>query len=173
MALLRIIHAATLPDPGELARQLQSGATIASVAPTAREAPAQGDPVAQAGSPATFAALIDMLDRVRQFGLAEKLRIAGRVIRYAPPEIVLSAAKPIPAELPRDLADALKSLTGTSWRVTTEDAPGAASIREAEAGAREQELAAVRGSPVVAAALEIFPDAEITGWDMHQRSEAL
>jgi DNA polymerase-3 subunit gamma/tau len=172
MALLRVIHAATLPDPGDLARQLQSGMPIvvASASPSPSPATAQTEPIAGVVAPPSFDALIDLLDQKRHFGLAEKLRIAVRLVRYEPPAIVLSATKPMPAELPRELADALKTLTGQSWRVTTEDVPGAPSIREAEAARRSQELDAVRAMPVVAAALEIFPDAEITGWNMAERS---
>jgi DNA polymerase-3 subunit gamma/tau len=168
MALLRIIHASSLPDPGDLARQIQAGAPIAPPVP-ARESPPP-DAGGKASAPPTFAALIDMLDTRRRQALAEQLRVAARVVQYAPPEIVLSTARPMPAELPRDLAEALKDLTGMLWRVTTDDASGAPSVREAEADARARALDAIRATPIVDAALEIFPDAEITGWDTPQRS---
>lgn len=93
--------------------------------------------------------------------LAEQLRVAARVVRYAAPEIVLSSLKPMPATLPRDLADVMRRLTGQVWRVTVEELTGAPSVREAEADARAAALGAVRRAPIVAAALEIFPDAEI------------
>ena len=64
----------------------------------------------------------------------------------------------------------LRRLTNQSWRVTTEDVPGAPSLREAQAMARESELDAVRDAPVVKAVLEAFPASEIVEWNLQQRS---
>ena len=74
--------------------------------------------------------------------------------------LVLSSARPLPADLVRELNAELKRLTGRPWKVTTEDTPGAPTLREeAEAGRaalREASLA----TPVVNAAFEAVPDAE-------------
>ena len=167
MALLRVIHASSLPDPGELARRVASG----EGAPASAPAPAP-TPEAPPGPPADFAGVIALLEANSQLGLAEKLRISARLVRYAPPDIVLSAAKPLPADLVADLAAGLQRATGQRWKVTTEDAPGAPSVREAEAKARGDELDWVKSTPVVKAALDAFPDAEVTAWETKQRSEA-
>jgi DNA polymerase-3 subunit gamma/tau len=166
MALLRVIHASSLPDPGELARRVASGEgpSVPSPAASAPEAPP--------GPPADFAGVIALLEASGQLGLAEKLRISARLIRYAPPEIVLSAAKPLPADLVADFAAGLQRATGQRWKVTTEDAPGAPSVREAEAKQRADALDWVKSTPVVKAALDAFPDAEVTAWETKQRSEA-
>ena len=176
MALLRVIHAASLPDPSELARRLAGDAlaTNGSVPPAGSAAPSPA-PVADAGArqsavPDSFDAVLTMLDTAREMSLAEKLRLTGRVVRFAPPEIVLSSAKPFPADIPRELEAVLRRLTGQSWRITTEDQPGAPSVREAQAIARENELDAVRGAPVVKAVLEAFPASEIVEWNLQQRS---
>ena len=170
MALLRVIHAAALPDPGELAKQIASGSVTASVAapPAATPAP-QHAPAASAG-PATFADLLTLIDANRMPGLAEKLRFAGRVVRYEPPEIVLSSLKPMPAELPQELAEALYMITRQRWTVTAEEQPGAPSVREQEAAARDAELERLRATPIISAALETFPEAEIVGYPQDQRS---
>jgi DNA polymerase-3 subunit gamma/tau len=84
---------------------------------------------------------------------------------------VLSAAKPLPADLVGDLAAGLQRATGQRWKVTTEDAPGALSVREAEAKAKADELDWVKSTPVVKAALDAFPDAEVTAWETNRRSE--
>jgi DNA polymerase-3 subunit gamma/tau len=39
MALLRVVYASQLPDPGELAKKLQSGETIGAAAAAASAAP--------------------------------------------------------------------------------------------------------------------------------------
>ena len=172
MALLRVVYAADLPDPGALVRQIMSGdlRTAPAVA-----APSEGAPPAaptQSAAPASFEAVLALLDTARRVGLAEKLRLTARLVRFEPGTIVLSAAKPIPAELVRELSEALRDLTGTSWRVSLDDAQGAPTVREAEATARAAELDWVRSTPVVEAVLQAFPDAEITGWELNKRSEA-
>ncbi len=176
MALLRVIHAASLPDPGELARRLAGeGPTSGNQQPTPAVSPATDAPVSvgstgQTALPESFDAVLAMLDAAREMSLAEKLRLTGRVVRYARPEIVLSSAKPFPADIPRELENVLRRLTNQSWRVTTEDVPGAPSVREAQAMARESELDAVRDAPVVKAVLEAFPASEIVEWNLQQRS---
>lgn len=170
MALLRVIHAASLPDPGELARRLSAEGPVGAN-PTHQSAPSSAGPAGDAATPAqpaSFDAVLAMLDTAREMSLAEKLRLTGRVVRFAPPEIVLSSAKPFPADIPRELADVLRRLTGQTWRITTEDTPGAPSMREAQALAREAELDTVREAPIVKAVLEAFPASEIVEWTTKQ-----
>ena len=164
MVLLRVIHAAALPDPGELARMLASGAVAQASAPPPRAEP---DPAA----PADFAGVIALLDGARRTALAEKLRQTARIVDFAPGAITLSSARPLPAEVPGELAEALRAITGNPWRVSLSDAPGAPSIREAEAAARAAELAQISEAPVVSAALAAFPGAEIIDWTIG-RSDA-
>ena len=165
MVLLRVIHAAALPDPGELARMLASGAVAQSSAPPPPRV--EPDPAA----PADFAGVIALLDGARRTALAEKLRQTARIVDFAPGAITLSSARPLPAEVPGELAEALRAITGNPWRVSLSDAPGAPSIREAEAAARAAELAQISEAPVVSAALAAFPGAEIIDWTIG-RSEA-
>ncbi len=180
MALLRVIHAASLPDPGELARRF-AGESVsppvaqvqasASTAPAASAAMASDIRPSENGEwPTDFGAVLGLLDTAREMGLAEKLRLAARLVRFAPPDIVLSSAKPFPADIPGELADVLRRLTGKSWRITTEDTPGAPSVREAQAAARAAELDWVRGTPIVKAAMEAFPAAEVVKWALKQQS---
>ena len=171
MALLRVIHASSLPDPGELARQIASGQ-----APSAVPAGAAGQSAAPAPAPA--AALPETLDQImallvdhRQLGLTEKLRRSARVVRCAAQELALSSSKPLPVDLVADLAEALKRITGTSWRITVEDAPGAATPHEAEQQCEEAARQAILETPIVKAAFEAFPDAELEDWPKNQRSK--
>ena len=170
MALLRLIHAATLPDPGELARQVRAGAQP-DFAPVAAMAAAAASHSVTSNNvlPASFGDLLLLLDESRELGLAEKLRLTARIVRYEPPQIVLSSSKPMPAEVPGDLAEALRRVTEITWRVVIEDATGAPTIREAEAAARMAELEQIKQAPIVKAALEAFPEAEIIDWELNQR----
>jgi DNA polymerase-3 subunit gamma/tau len=168
MALLRAIHASSLPDPGELARRLQSGAPLPAAAPvTAAPAPAAAlkpEPVANDGAPPSFAALVDALDGAGQLALAARLRHGARLVRYAPPELVLSGARPIAADVLAEFGAALKALTGRPWKVTLADQPGEPTIKEAEDAAAEAARQAILNSPIVRAAHAAFSDAELEDW---------
>ena len=158
MALLRVIHASTLPDPGTLARQLASGTPPAP-------APAAAPPPAAAPAdrvPTEFAGVIDLLDAEQQHALAMRLKIGARVVSYAPPEIVFSGSRPLSADTLSDLAAALRAATGKPWKLSLSDAPGAPTMAEAEQDAVQARHDAARADPIVAAALDAFPGAELT-----------
>lgn len=160
MALLRVIHASTLPDPGELARQIASGAPVAIEAPAA---PAPPPPAAEPADqvPSEFAALLPLLEEGGHHALAVRLKHGARVVSYAPPDLVFSGTRPLSADVLAELATALRGLTGRPWRVSLADAPGAPSLAEAEQEAAQARHDAARADPVVAAALDAFPGAEL------------
>ncbi|GAA0729491.1 DNA polymerase III subunit gamma/tau [Sphingomonas japonica] len=161
MALLRVIHASTLPDPGELAKLVANGAPIAATT----AAPAADPADAPAASlPTTVEQLAALLEAAKRPGLADQVRNHVRPIRFEAPELVISAAKPLPADFTRELGLALKAITGQNWRIGTADGPAQPSLRETEQAEADAERAQVLASPVVAAALHAFPDAELVGW---------
>ncbi len=162
MALLRVVHASSLPDPGELARQIASGQTPAMAAPPAG-APAiapSSAPTVQA-LPATFEAMVELIRSQGGGALLSHLTANARVVRYEAPELVLSTSRPLPADLPGTLAGRLFELTGQRWKITTEDADGEATLAERRKAEEEAERAAVMETPIVKAALEAFPDATL------------
>ncbi|GAA0300956.1 DNA polymerase III subunit gamma/tau [Sphingomonas oligophenolica] len=169
MVLLRLIHASTLPDPGELARMIANGAPPAapSVASPARAA---GTPV-EASLPASFTSLIGMLDDKGEHALAAQLTNSARLVRYAPPELVLSSSRPLPVDLVRTLTTELKRITGRIWRVSAEDVLGEPTLREQREAEQLAERAAILETPVVKAAFAAFPEAELESWT-GQRSTA-
>jgi len=162
MVLLRIVHAATLPDPGELARLLANGAPMAS-------APASPPPArsSEAPLPSSIHEIAELLENSAEQALASRLAFHASVVRLSGSELVLSALRPLPADFVAELGATLKRLTDRVWRITTEQLAGDPTIREQlEAGAeaiKQQVLA----TPVVRAAFEAFPDAEIPKeeWD--------
>jgi len=175
MALLRAIHASTLPDPGELARQIASGAPMPSIAAPAASAPVPApapEPVATGPVfPDTFEALVNQLDDSGSIAIAARLRHGARVVSYAPPEIVLSGSRPISADTLGEFTAALKALTQTAWRVTLADAPGEPTLREMQDAADAANKQRYMDSPMMKAAREAFPDAELETWP-DQRSNA-
>jgi DNA polymerase III subunit gamma/tau len=170
MALLRVVHASQLPDPGELLRRLQSGEPMpavdgaagmpaaAAAAPVASAPAAPTAPVPAAPAvavPGSFAALVDALEGKRpRLGLS--LRDNARLIRYAPPEIVLQRGP-----LDGDVVKALRELWPIAWTIAMEEGAGAPTLHEQQQAEERAAEDALRGSPVVAAVLEAFPGAEL------------
>ena len=171
MALLRVVHAGSLPDPELLARIIAgqapppatTGITSAApaAAPVAVAAPAQVKGV----FPADFAALVGAVEKI-DGGIAAKLRYSAQVVRYAPPELVLSSARPLAADLLRYLGAVLKQLSGRAWQVSASDQPGALTLRDQELAGRAELEAAVKRQPLVAAALTAFPEATLADGEL-------
>ncbi|HEX8302468.1 DNA polymerase III subunit gamma/tau [Sphingomonas sp.] len=156
MALLRVIHASQLPDPGDLARQIASGAiTPAPAAPAASKEP---------GLPSTMAELADHLERNRRLQLATQVRDCLRPVRFEGSEAEFGATRTLPNDFLRDLAAALRDTTGVNWRLRLVEGATEPTLREQQAASEAAERDAVLRSPVVAAAMEAFPEAELIGW---------
>ncbi|MBN8814953.1 MAG: DNA polymerase III subunit gamma/tau [Sphingomonas sp.] len=163
MALLRVVHASSLPDPGELARQIASGAPIAAAPAASGTSALAATPVN--ALPATFEDMVGLIQRNGGGSLLSHLNANARPIRYAPPELTLSTQRPLPADLPSQLAARLHDLTGVKWKITTEDAVGEATLSERRKAAEEAERAAILETPIVKAAFEAFPDAVLENWN--------
>ena len=164
MALLRVVHAAAMPDPSELARLLRDGggapAAIAgapSTAPAALAAPA-----APASTlPERFEDVIEALWQKGRGQLAQDLHDCVGLVRFAPPEIDIRPVQPLSADFNRDLAQALREITGVAWQVRTSDGPAAPTLMQQEQGRAATARAAILDTPVVQAALAAFPGAEL------------
>ena len=157
MALLRLIHAADMPDPASLMAKLSGeGAAIAtSAAPSAKSS------APTARIPEDFRALIKALEIHGKHNLAVQLHDQVGLVRYAPPELVLKPARPLGPDWPRDVMQALKSATGSSWQVSLSDEAGEPSLLDQEKMAEERVRADVLADPNVRAAMDAFPDAEL------------
>ncbi|GGB34929.1 DNA polymerase III subunit gamma/tau [Sphingomonas metalli] len=168
MALLRIVHASQLPDPSDLARRLAEGggpvAAARAASPPAAPVAASAQPVAADALPDRFEAMVDLLDQGGHLALAARLRNGARVVRYAAPELVLSGSRPMAADTVGELVVALKGLTRAQWRITFEDVPGTPTLKEQDDAADAAKRQAAWESPLVRAAREAFPEAELIEW---------
>jgi DNA polymerase III subunit gamma/tau len=171
MALLRLVHATQMPDPGELAHLLRERGLGLEGAPLARAgARGEGDgpeamraPAAEpAGSrlPADFAGLVALLADFAP-RLASELHDCVSLVRYAPGELEFRPLQPLDADFARQLAGALAEATGQRWSVSSSDAVGAPSLREQARQAHAARMDEIRATPVVAAALAAFPGATL------------
>jgi DNA polymerase III subunit gamma/tau len=157
MALLRLIHAADMPDPAALLQKLSGEGAVASPA----AAPASKGGSAAAQIPADFSALIARLEQAGRHQLAVQLHDQVGLVRYAPPELVLKPMRPLGGDWPRDLAIALKSATAATWQISLSDEPGEASLLDQEKMAEERVRADVLADPNVQAVMDAFPDSEL------------
>jgi DNA polymerase III subunit gamma/tau len=137
-----------MPDPGEVAKMLAGGVAIAP-----------SSPADSAGTlPATFQAMIAMVEGQGKHRLAQQLRDEVGEVRYAPPELALRPTRPFDT---RELATVLKTATGTVWTVTAEDGPAKPSLREQELAIAAAAREAILAEPVVAAITAHFPESEL------------
>ncbi|PZO91327.1 MAG: DNA polymerase III subunit gamma/tau [Sphingomonas sanxanigenens] len=157
MAVLRVIHASGLPDPGALAERLSGAAPATPAAQQSAPAPQAAPPPL----PVDFRALIDLLANGGRHQLAQQLHDFVGLQRYAPPEIAYRPARPLPSDFARDLGAALKALTGVNWTVTSEDGPADLPLLDQERAAESAARDAILATPIVRAAMEAFPGAEL------------
>jgi DNA polymerase-3 subunit gamma/tau len=155
MALLRIVHAASLPDPADLARRLANGEGV--------HAAPQSAPAAPSG-PASFAALVDLLTARGKHQWAHRLHDDVRLVRFAPPELEIAPVRPLGADFHRDLGAWLKGETGQVWRIADGEGPAEPTLKEQESTRENAARDAILASPNVRAIIEAFPEAELVGW---------
>ena len=162
MALLRLCHAADLPDPGALVKQLQQqGAPAAPPAALPAASPASAPPAG--AMPASFEAMVALFRQHNQSRLAHHLTDDVRLVAWPeagnPPRLVL-AATGLPKDVPVGIARSLADWTGQDWQIEWQAAGGEPTLREAELAEGEALLAQFVADPVVAALKQAFPDAE-------------
>ncbi len=161
MALLRLIHAAEMPDPASLLQRLSSEGAVASPA----AAPSTKGRVTTPEIPADLPSLIAALERNGKHQLAVQLHDQVGLVRYAPPELAVKPLRPLGQDWPRDVAVALKAATGASWQVSLSDDAGEPSLLDQEKMGEERVRADVLADPNVQAIMEAFPDAELESFN--------
>ena len=159
MALLRLVYASQLPDPGELIAKLESGQGGAIAAPAGAPTHAAAAPVAVL--PADFPSLILLIEACGKHQMAQTLNDYAGLVSYAPPVLVIHPVRPVASDFTRDLAIALKSITGATWEVNLSETPGAPTLRQQEQAQEDAARDAILAHPIVHAAMEAFPEAEL------------
>ena len=168
MALLRILHAGQMPDPGKLAKRIEELA-VSGVAASAVPAAQDATPSAPlATAPALdWAALVGEVDRAGMLHVAEVMRSRVRVIELASERVMFEQADNFPDDPAPEIRDALFKVTGKRWLVERGSGTAQPSLRETiEADARAAQER-VLSDPLVNAAFEAFPEAELLGVEGH------
>jgi DNA polymerase-3 subunit gamma/tau len=164
MALLRMLHASDLPDPGKLARRIEelvANGAVLPASPTANSAGEGPSAVMPSDTQLEWGALVDQVDAMGQLRVAQIMRDRIRVIQLAAERLIYQPADNFPDDPAPDIRDALLKLTGKRWQVEKGNGEAQPSLREqaeAEATAQSERI---RSDPLVKATLEAFPDAEL------------
>ena len=157
MALLRVLHASDLPDPGSLAKHLEAALAKAPKA----EGSAATVPAAAPAASLGWEQLIETVDRSGQLRVAQVMRDWVRVIALAPGELTYSVVPGYPGDVGPELRDALLRATGERWTVQRGEGEGTPTLREQAEAQKAADEAALRSHPLVKAAFAAFPQAEI------------
>ena len=175
MALLRVVHASALPDPGELVRRLTERGDGGERADTGHAVPPAGAtvqdlrilsaaPVLQP-APGDYAALVALFEANREPRLAQLLHDEVRLVEFVPPAMTVAANPALPATFAQQVIASLQRWTGTRWTVTVAREAGLdrATLHEQVEARAAAERAAALADPAVRELLAAFPDAELTG----------
>lgn len=172
MALLRVLHAAQLPDPGKLAKRIEelakngpapeaAAAGEGATAPATDTASSAATATASAGAAPDWNALVDEIDRSGEMHVAEVMRSRVRVIELGAERLVYEQADDFPDDPGPEIRNALFKVTKKRWLVEQGTGDAQPTIREnIEADARAQKER-IEAHPLVKAAKEAFPDAEL------------
>jgi DNA polymerase-3 subunit gamma/tau len=169
MALLRVLHASQMPDPGALMRRIEELAKGGGVPPSQAPASAAGEVVsgpastAMPGGAPDWAELVEAVDAAGHMRVAQIMRDRVRVIELGEHKLVYQPADAFPEDPAPDIRDALFKLTGKRWLIERGSGEAQPSLREAAEAAARARDARIRSDPLVQAALAAFPDAEILG----------
>ena len=169
MALLRLIHAADLPDPAAVLTRLseESGGSPSARGPQAKPSASE----APSSLPADFKALVKLLEDNGKHQFAQQLHDQVGLVRFAPPGLVLKPMRPLGPNWSRELAGELKAITGSSWQISLGDQASEPSLLDQEKMAEEQVRAEVLSEPNVRAVMEAFPEATLESFAPNEAFE--
>jgi len=191
MALIRLMHVADLPTPGDLVRQLsgQSGTATPTPSPSPRggapdrttnfggpmtsaistEAVARDPAAAAAPVQAEMAPLrLDSFEAVVELFRARKEGILlthilndVHLVRFEPGRIELRPTAKAPANLTNRMTACLSEWTGTRWIISVSGDLGAPTLKEQAQAADAELRRRAAEHPLVKAVLDAFPGATI------------
>ena len=163
MALLRVMHASDMPDPGDLARKLDqiiaNGAAPAAETVASHAAPRSG-PASKSGEQ-DWEELVERVERSGQLLLGSKMRLQMRIVELQPGRLVYALARGFTQDLAPELRDGLLQVTGQCWEIELRSEGGAPSLSEREEASAAEAQAALLRDPLVEAAFAAFPGAEL------------
>jgi DNA polymerase-3 subunit gamma/tau len=156
MALLRVMHAADMPDPDKLAKKLEE---LASRPSSPAALPGETGPAPAPESP-PWEAVVEMVERAGQLALANTMRMQVRVVELGPALLRFSQPPGFREDISPELRDGLLKVTGQRWQVDRVGGEGTQTLVERGEAEKASAEDAMRRAPLVEAALAAFPGAE-------------
>jgi DNA polymerase-3 subunit gamma/tau len=160
MVLVRLAHAADLPNPADLVRKLQSQSDSDSATARSVAAPTPG-----AGStaqmPQDFAAAVALFDAHREAVLFAHLMHDTHLVHYQPGRIELRVTDQAPRDFAANVARQLEEWTDERWVVAVSNETGEPTLAERNDEILNQRLNTLAHDPLVQKVLDTFPDATI------------
>jgi DNA polymerase-3 subunit gamma/tau len=159
MALLRVLHAADMPDPGKLAKQLKEAALVGGVGSGAAGGAGGGGSVALNWR--------ELVERVDKSGSANAMSMASimarqvRVIELEQGKLVYAQPQGFDDDIAPAMKQALLEVTGQRWEVVKGEDCGAPSLFEQAELAEQAEKERLEQHPMIQAVRQHFPDAQL------------
>jgi DNA polymerase-3 subunit gamma/tau len=128
-------------------------------------------------APPSFEAFTELIETRGKAILAHQLRENYRLVDYGPPSLLLQQTgnvreiKDLEAFI-RTLRDATDAIFGQKWQVALADGPAQPTLREQEQAAEAELKRQVLETPLVKAALEAFPGAELARYNLDEQRSA-
>ena len=161
MALLRVMHAADMPDPGTLARKIEELASQSAAMGAATPSAPGSAPVPAALIAPRWEALVEQVERAHEHVAASMMRMQVRVIELAPGLLRYTQPPGFNEDIAPFLRTTLAKTTGERWQVERSEGEGAPTLVEQAEIAKAADEEATRRAPLVAATFAAFPDAEL------------
>ena len=155
MVLIRLCFAADMPPPEELIKLLKTGGDVSTM-PTSRKtaSPPQA-------APSSFRQLVEMFAERRELRLRNELYHHVHPVRFEPGVLEIRLTPAAPRDLARTIRARLRAWLGSDWQVIAGEQAGDPTLAEQDRQAVQSRGDAAGAHPVVRAALETFPGAEI------------
>jgi DNA polymerase-3 subunit gamma/tau len=183
MVLIRLMHAAHLPDPADLVRRLSEGNGAPMPAPRTgggdgRAAPASAPrmqtqqqiapspaprsaPQAALPQPQSFGDVVALFHARREAILAAHLQSDVHLVQFEVGRIDFRPGERAPSNLPNRVAACLAEWTGKRWLVSVSAQAGEKTLKEQAAELALAQRAEAARHPLVQAVLAAFPGASI------------
>jgi DNA polymerase-3 subunit gamma/tau len=183
MVLIRIAHSADLPTPSDLIRiirkqePLGTAATTSTSSVSSHKAPVSLISTQQtvlapavAAAPATnynampqaFTDAVQLFSTRREPLLYNYLMRDSQLVKFEKGRIELNVSSEVPVDFAGRVGKCLTDWTGQRWLVILSREAGAIPLQQQLESADLQKRDAIKTHPLVAAALEQFPGAEVT-----------
>ncbi len=186
MVLVRIGYAAALPPPADLVRTLEDGGrdqtgggarksaqpprdsetssgvpTSGTVTAVARAEPKAVAPPMPGVAVSRFQDVVDLAEAKTEYILRSHLVTNVHFVRMEPGRIDVRLTDRAPAKLPQQLSRFLSDATGETWLVSPSNEVGEPTLQEQQETQAAQRRGEAERHPLVRAALDHFPGAEI------------